>query len=76
MAANEVGNVTPAVANYWAQDAAGASVTYHDGANATLAPMHTGSIGNTGGSQGHSNMQPSLVLNWCIALRGIYPSRS
>jgi len=29
-----------------------------------------------GGNQAHNNMQPSLVLNFCIATSGIYPSRS
>jgi microcystin-dependent protein len=29
-----------------------------------------------GGSQPHNNMQPYLVLNFCIALQGIYPSRN
>jgi microcystin-dependent protein len=30
----------------------------------------------TGGSQPHTNMQPYLVLNYCIALQGIFPSRN
>ena len=30
----------------------------------------------TGGSQPHNNMQPYLVLNYCIAIEGIYPSRN
>jgi microcystin-dependent protein len=34
------------------------------------------SIGNTGGNQAHNNMQPSLVMNYVIALQGIFPSRS
>jgi microcystin-dependent protein len=29
-----------------------------------------------GGSQPHENMQPSLVLNICICLLGIFPSRN
>jgi microcystin-dependent protein len=33
-------------------------------------------ISNTGGSQAHTNMQPSLGMNYIIALEGIYPSRS
>ena len=33
-------------------------------------------IGNSGGSQPHSNMQPYLVVNYMIAMQGIYPSRS
>ncbi|EEF62891.1 phage tail protein [Pedosphaera parvula] len=38
--------------------------------------MAAGVIGNTGGSQAHENRQPSLTLNYVIALLGIYPSRS
>jgi microcystin-dependent protein len=36
----------------------------------------TGVLSNAGGSQPHPNMQPYLVLNFCIALAGIFPSRS
>ncbi len=32
--------------------------------------------GSTGGGQSHSNMQPSLALNYMIALNGVYPSRT
>lgn len=38
--------------------------------------MNPGVIGNTGGSQAHPNIQPSLVLKFMIALQGIYPSRN
>lgn len=31
--------------------------------------------GNAGGSESHYNMQPSLVMNYCICAVGIYPSR-
>lgn len=30
----------------------------------------------SGGSQPHTNMQPFLVLNWCICINGIFPSRN
>jgi len=30
----------------------------------------------SGGSQPHNNMPPYLVVNYCIALEGIYPSRN
>ncbi len=46
--------------------------TYGPAAN--LTPMGPGEIGNTGGSQAHLNMQPFLVLNFSIALQGIFPS--
>jgi microcystin-dependent protein len=39
----------------------------------TLAPDSVTSIG---GSQPHENRQPFLVLNFCIALIGIFPSQN
>jgi microcystin-dependent protein len=33
-------------------------------------------IGTAGASQQHENRQPYLVVNWCIALTGIFPSRN
>jgi microcystin-dependent protein len=41
-----------------------------------LTPMNPGSIPNVGGSQAHLNMQPFLVLSFCIALQGIFPSQN
>lgn len=37
--------------------------------------MAATALGTAGGSQGHPNMQPYVVLNYCIALLGNYPSR-
>lgn len=54
----------------------GESASYTDGAanqNMNVAAITTGS---TGGNQSHPNMQPYLVMNYCIALEGVYPSRS
>ena len=42
---------------------------------ATHNPMNADSIASTGASQGHQNMQPYLVLNFCIALQGLFPGR-
>jgi len=33
-------------------------------------------LGVTGGSQPHANMQPYMVLRFCIALDGVWPSRN
>lgn len=33
-------------------------------------------FGTTGGSQPHENMQPYLVVNYCICLTGVYPSEN
>ncbi len=38
--------------------------------------MIPGTLANVGGSQAHLNMQPFLVLNFCIALQGIFPSQN
>lgn len=38
--------------------------------------LKNSAIGNAGGSQSHNNLQPFLAINWCIALVGIFPSRS
>ena len=43
---------------------------------ATATPMNPASVASTGADQGHINIQPSLVLNFCIALAGVYPSRN
>jgi microcystin-dependent protein len=45
-------------------------------AGGATAPQAAATIGNFGGSQGHENRQPYLVLNWIIALQGIFPSRN
>lgn len=47
---------------------------YSGPANQTTLRPET--ISNTGGSQAHQNMQPSLTLSFCMALVGIFPSRN
>lgn len=44
--------------------------------NPALVNMSGDAITNTGGSQSHNNMMPSLVVNFCIALQGLFPSRN
>lgn len=46
---------------------------YGPGPDGTI--MHPNAIGPAGGSQPHPNIQPYLVMNFCIALYGIYPPR-
>lgn len=45
-------------------------------AASALKAMRSGTITNTGGGQAHNNMQPYQVLNFCIALQGLFPSRN
>jgi microcystin-dependent protein len=46
---------------------------YTTAANTILGPA---TIGVSGGSLPHSNIQPVLAMNYCIALNGIFPSRN
>jgi len=41
-----------------------------------LTALNPATVANVGGSQAHVNMQPYLVLNFCIALQGIFPSQT
>ena len=46
-------------------------------ASGTPTPLATAALAAAaGGSQPHNNIQPYLALNFCIALQGIFPSRS
>jgi microcystin-dependent protein len=46
---------------------------YSASANTTMAPS---SLSNQGGNQPHNNVPPYLVMNFVIALQGIFPSRN
>ncbi len=41
-----------------------------------LVALAPASLANVGGSQAHLNMQPFLVLNFSIALQGIFPAQT
>jgi microcystin-dependent protein len=47
---------------------------YQD-SNANLADLFPQALAVAGGSLPHNNLMPYLVLNFCIALQGIYPPR-
>jgi microcystin-dependent protein len=38
--------------------------------------MNSNIVTNTGGGQGHDNMQPFLCVNYIICLQGLFPSRN
>lgn len=54
--------------------ASGRNLAYVKTPSAFDAPFSPNAISSTGGSQPHENMQPYLVINFCIALNGIFPS--
>jgi microcystin-dependent protein len=72
MASNGPGTQTAPANAVWAQDSGG-NTMFAAAANVT---MSAAAIGTQGSSAAHNNMQPYLVLNWIIALQGIFPSRN
>ena len=38
--------------------------------------LNQAAVGSVGGSEAHNNLQPFLVVNFIIALQGIFPARS
>lgn len=54
-------------------DTAALSFLPSGAANTTFAPNL---LGIAGGSQPHSNQQPYLAMNFCIALQGVFPARN
>ena len=70
MGANQAPNQPSPVGHVWANNAANPySATPNGGMNPTAIPA-------VGGSQAHNNTQPFLVINFIIALQGIFPSRN
>jgi microcystin-dependent protein len=45
-------------------------------ASVPATDMATASISSSGSGGSHNNMMPYLVLNYCIALTGIFPARN
>lgn len=52
---------------------ANASAEFYGGVS-NLTTLHPSMISNAGGSQPHNNTMPYLVLNFIVALQGIFPS--
>ncbi len=47
---------------------------YADSTSKTVT-LNPATIASTGSGQAHNNMQPFAVINYCIALTGMYPPR-
>lgn len=71
-ASPDPGTAVPAmpVGNLFAKS----NVPLYHAPDANATALATSTIGTSGGSQAHLNMQPFLALNFCIALQGIFPS--
>jgi microcystin-dependent protein len=71
--ATPTGNV-PARIAFSTGTQSGSGVAYS--ANAPTVQMAPQALAPTGAGQPHNNLQPYLVLTFCIALQGIFPPRS
>jgi len=69
-ASSNAADQTSPAGNYWANG--GTRTAYASQGTERMSPQ---AIANAGGSQAHENRPPYLVLNFVIALIGIYPSR-
>jgi microcystin-dependent protein len=52
------------------------NLTVYAAQSGAVVTMDPATISSQGGSQPHENRQPYLVMTWCIALSGIFPTRS
>lgn len=62
--------------NLLAQPSGTGTAIYRQNPTAIDSPLNAATIVSYGGGQPHENRSPYLVLNWCIALQGIFPSRN
>lgn len=65
-----IGSAVAPLNNIWA------STTQNPYSASSDSAMLAESITNVGGSQPHNNLQPYLVINFIVALQGIFPSRN
>ena len=72
---NEIGTAVNSLGKLFAQPVDTDPVLMY-GPASSLVALNPGSVTSSGGNQPHSNMQPYLALNICIALQGIFPSRN
>jgi microcystin-dependent protein len=72
---SDLGDVQTPVANFLAGvDQAVFEQIYAD--PSAMIAMNAAAVSTVGGSQPHNNMMPYLVLNFIIALQGIFPSQN
>jgi microcystin-dependent protein len=62
--------------NLLARSSLASGLVYSTDLEVQDAPLSAQAIADTGGGQGHNNMQPFLALHFLIALQGLFPSRN
>ena len=72
---NSLGNVSNP-SNAFPANTGDLDPEYNTSNSPNSVTMNPNVISMTGGSQAHNNIQPYLAINYCIAMQGIFPSRS
>jgi microcystin-dependent protein len=67
---NDQATLTAATNNLWGSDSSNPFTP------TPIVAMNPACIGAVGGNQPHENMSPYLVLNFIIALQGLFPSQN
>jgi microcystin-dependent protein len=81
-ATTDAGTVVTAAGNQLANAISGSRTSanlgliYSSTSNAPNTSLAPNALTNTGGNLPHNNIQPYQCLSYCIALRGIFPSRN
>jgi len=72
MGSQDVASSQDPAGNVLAQDS---NTNFYNPNPGNTVQMNAVSLSPTGGDQSHENMQPFLVINYIIALQGLFPSR-
>jgi microcystin-dependent protein len=70
LGSSEDGNLATTAGNLLAKSA---NQFYHP-VDGNLTAVNPASVTSVGGSQAHENMMPYLVVSFCIALQGLFPT--
>ncbi len=75
-ATTALGTRSAAAGSIWAKPGAARGLQGYQSAKGTGVTMHSSALNQAGLGGAHNNMPPYLVVNFIIALQGIFPPRS
>ncbi|MAD46012.1 MAG: phage tail protein [Oceanospirillaceae bacterium] len=76
MATESVGNQDGVFFNSDAVFAESSGLPLYTAVDSSITSLASGTCSAVGADQAHSNLQPSIAINFVIALQGTYPSRN